>query len=310
MIKTLKTVATVLKDKYFIVFALFWGMLYFTQLYAKLGYLATGFMFKGQETIAYLSAAVFGLFAGTANTALIIGNKSDKGNISLQIMLFDVAISFFFYGGVFIEAYNTGSAKDIGTAIGTVIMGVYSSYLIFRLSESFRTNNLEEDRVLADTYQLQSNVRTLVANCGIALPNGSETIEQMVNLVADNYRLLADEKSLVANEVETLRPLSEEVVMLEAKLKQISQEKDEMSNKVKEFLDIAKREKEEANMLRDKLQEVQSQADRLDSTNKLRAEKAALTRLINNGEYDRAESKKQEIEQKFGITITDISIPV
>jgi FtsZ-binding cell division protein ZapB len=308
MNRLLHFVADVLRNRHFIVFSLFGGMLYFSQLYAKLGYIATSAMFEGNVWLSSITAGVFGLFAGTSNTALVITNRSNTRDRSLYLMAFDILISLFFYGGVCWEAFNKQDSKSIGTAMGAVLMGIYSSVLIYFLSEQFREDNAKETEAASNETSLKARITAMIAGLGVSLPITEQSVAQLVDLLAESLRKEQDATKLMAGELGLLRPLAQKLQdandTIAGKTQALADALEELKGKDSKIKDLTYQLEQANKELKDSQEAVQSAKN----TRELSTEKGNLQKFVKAGEWDKARRKRAEIHERFGVWL-EVEIP-
>lgn len=307
----LSSIANFLGDKHFRTFSLLFAILYFGQMYAKFGYLISIQIFKA-ETLAWLSASVFGLFAGTATTAVIVHNKKESDKISLELLWFDIVISLLFYLDVTLAFWKEGK---YGAMLAILAFAVYTSRLLYYLAEQFREENVEENNLIADTRQTHKLMQDLVQGLNINLPILSPTVGDMIKAVRAHYQDVANATSQKEKEMQVLRSATTEVESLTRQLAILTTERNDLANMVRVYTDKERTYKELVAQLESDKEVLEDELQNKNNSRGLASDKGVYKKLINSAEQEqdsnkradllqRAEMKLAEIKEKYNVDVT------
>lgn len=120
-------------------------MLYFAQMYFKLGWKITELMFPDNSFISILSSIIFSVAAMNITASIIINNVDSSSKVSIEFLTYDLLISLFFYGNLIPSMIKTGDYGLIGVII---FFSIFTARGLFHLSEQFRDNNVKRDEAI------------------------------------------------------------------------------------------------------------------------------------------------------------------
>lgn len=290
------------RNKKLVTIAMYFGMLYFVQLYAKLGYVVTNIVFKDYY-LAIASAAILGAFAGIANASLILTNNAENDSTNKELMLFDMFISMFFYSEILVEVWQSDSWENVSVAVAAILLAVYSSRLLFGLSERVRANNVEEDNSVLEASDLHRKATNLLQSIGIQLPTGSESVADILDLVGKAYQERLKDNNLVASEAESLRPLTNEVAMLKKLVEATNQEKEQAYQAAQEKAQSLEEAIQNNLSLQEQLEALKQEISQIRNNREIGNTKGIIKKLMAQGKEDEALAKQKEIFEKYGVEL-------
>lgn len=265
-------------------------------MYAKFGYLISSAMFEGQFYIALTSALIFGLFAGTATTATIVHNKKEDARISKELLFFDIAISCLFYLDVSISFWQAGK---YGAMVAIVAFAIYTSRLLFHLSEQFRNANVEENKLQTANQQFNSMLTKLVNGLGIQLPTLTPSVAEMVEAIESRFKALLSDLDSNSQKAKALLSIENSHNDLTHKYNELRQEKENIGIELRRLMDSNSSLNEKLQLLSERNKELETELTEKQAKRKLASKQGYITQLRNEAQQLKNEGKAFEAQKKL-----------
>lgn len=289
----LKSISGFFKNQDFRTFSLLFAIVYFTQMYGKLGFLISQAMFADMFWLSVLSAVIFGLFAGTATTALIVHNKQEDASISKELLLFDIVISCLFYLDVGLLFWNQ---SKFGAMAAIIAFAAYTSRLLYHLSEQFREQNLFELKSVKDGLMLVELVIKLIQDVGLSIQFDNNNPETSFNSIQSEFTRLQnelkaskDEATSAKSQANSLQALPQEIEVLQAQNKQLGQ-------RYRDTLDRLKEVEERLSAANYELNSIKFEEERKRIESIISSKRGHATRQRNAGNENEAIRLENEIK--------------
>lgn len=293
-IHVISDIADFLSHKDYRTLALVFTILYFSLLYGKFGYLVSLVMFKESYTIAWITAVSFSICVSAAASSLIILNKSSTANINIEILCFDILISFFFYADVLLNFF---SKHLYGIGLATVIFAIYTPRLFYHLSEQFRQDNLERVHLHKQQFGTEQKILNLAFSLGAS---GITTQEQALDFLQKYVQEVTQEVGGLRQKTEHLSALEGNLQQKTEQVSNLEQKNREMGEQLAQMEEQRNQAETQARLEKEAKEGLAQQVEQLKNTRAYASHAGAYKRLVNEGKVQEAEAKRQEILQKYG----------
>lgn len=295
--RLISPIASFLKDKDFRTFSLIFAIIYFGQMYGKFGFLISQKMFP-EFWLAVTSAIIFGMFAGTSTTAVIVHNRQETSKISQELLVFDILVSVLFYGDVSFSFYQEGK---YGAMIAVLVFALYTSRLLYHLSEDFRKHNLEE--ILSKYNEEETNkiFSNLIKDLGITMPNDTPKLAEISVAIQTRFKSIQSETKSLKEQTKSLDETQNTIDILNQQLEKITNEKNNLGTSLREYMDKFKQQKEINQTITEEKEGLEAQLNEKRNTRVIASKRGYITQLREKGKNDEADKLEKELEKEFGI---------
>ncbi len=270
----LNRTANFLKDTNFRTFALLFAIIYFAQMYGKFGWIISMTMFPNNTVIAVTSAIIFALFAGTGTTATIVHNRQEDAMISKELLFFDVVISALFYGDIAHAFWQEGK---YGSMASIIFFAVYTSRVLYFLSEQFRNSNVEDNRLEQAKRQTNELLTNLSNGLGLTFPTLTPTLEELSEAVQNRFATMVAERHTLTKDNEALANVTKSLETVTKNHEAVTKEAKDKADMIARLIDKQRELEAVTEMERERANDLQAQ---LDEKTRIRSEasrKAAVT---------------------------------
>jgi hypothetical protein len=302
--RLISPIASFLKDKDFRTFSLIFAIIYFGQMYGKFGFLISQKMFP-EFWLAVTSAIIFGMFAGTSTTAVIVHNRQETAKISQELLIFDILVSVLFYGDVSVAFFTEGK---YGAMVAVLVFALYTSRLLYHLSEDFRKHNLDE--ILSKYNEEETNkiFLSLIKDLGITMPNDTPKLKEISVAIEKKFNSIQSETELLREQTKSLDETRNTIDTLNQSLEQITNEKNNLGISLREFMDKFKQQKEQNEIIKSQKEEIEKELNDKKNIRIIASKRGYITQLREKGKNDEADKLEKELEKEFGIKSNSLVI--
>lgn len=302
MNKFVSPISEFMKHEDYSLFSLLSVMIYFAQMYFKLGWMISELMFsKYHISISIISALFFSFSSMNITASILINNTADgkKGiNINREFLFYDLIISLFFYGNLIPKFITTENYGLIGVV---VFFSIFTARGLYHLSEQFRINNVKRDQAIKITNDYDDLVGLLSKLLGVdaTSDNITDNIISSINDIKDT--LASHENQLKTNESDNsiikkeLENSSKELDMVNKSLNDLEFNYDKLVAKNDELKSENQVLGENNKNLLNDIRHIISEIDMGKMRNKIAGKKGALTNMRQNPDSDEQKLLETEI---------------